>query len=284
MPCKNQMLDILGCCTALRWRVGENEEERELIRHLRSEHPLASQALVLASLALGWPAMGLAKGGWPAPKRELGLFIALASTWGQSSNLADSRLLAWEPGQCLLWSWDPTRHVFVSWDPGRHMALIPAHWNSIWHNLGLFILSGCSPPLESCMQMNQRDFWGGDNRINEDLLSLLFEDHRPTSLPNSPFESSSGSPSSDFEGTPNDPHIVEEVEQPQTYQPRASEVKEPVAEQPMSSKDDEALTRIDSVFEAKEAILGVGLGTVERQYKTCTVILNNPLGSYDETE
>uniref|UniRef100_A0A803QHG1 Uncharacterized protein n=1 Tax=Cannabis sativa TaxID=3483 RepID=A0A803QHG1_CANSA len=46
--------------------------------------------------------------------------------------------------------------------------------------------------------MNPRDYWGGDSRIDEDLLSLLYEDYHSAI---SSTKSSSGNSLSDFDGT-----------------------------------------------------------------------------------
>uniref|UniRef100_A0A803PVJ8 Uncharacterized protein n=1 Tax=Cannabis sativa TaxID=3483 RepID=A0A803PVJ8_CANSA len=82
------------------------------------------------------------------------------------------------------------------------------------------------------------DLWGGDNRINEDLLGLLFEYQCPID--------SSSYPSSDLE-------LV-------------------------AGRDEETSSETNNAFEVEEVV------SARRQYKTCVVFLNNPLGSYDEVK
>uniref|UniRef100_A0A803PU00 Uncharacterized protein n=1 Tax=Cannabis sativa TaxID=3483 RepID=A0A803PU00_CANSA len=195
--------------------------------------------------------------------------------------------------------------------------------------------------------MNPRDFWGGDNRIDEDLLSHLFKDHPLTSSASSSSKGSSSSPSSEFEissgsvepkdgmpdtlptswatlsvsdlpttetvvtiarhfkpamartkwtchrAPPQDPHIVElmtrgrvrnveEAEQPKVDKSGVVQVEEPAAEQPMADQDEETSTSHDNDFDAEQAMPATRPGAIGRQFKTCIMVLGNPLGSYDE--
>uniref|UniRef100_A0A803QCY5 Uncharacterized protein n=1 Tax=Cannabis sativa TaxID=3483 RepID=A0A803QCY5_CANSA len=147
----------------------------------------------------------------------------LAGTWLQPINFA-----SFGPFLTLA----KTPHGFLSLS--RLYPLLGSLKNFVWHILG------------------------GDNWIDKDLLSLIFEHHRPAPSASSSSKGSLGGPSSAFE------------------------VKELAVEQPIAGKDEETSTGHDSDFDAEQAELVAGKSTARRHYKTCIVVLGNPLGSYHD--